>query len=184
MLDLELQLFTGDEEEQEQVQEVETPKEETTTQPFKAFSTEEDFSKFTQSISSKAKGELLKEIGGSNVNEIKDIMSKGKQYDEINTKYSEIETKFNEVKSVNGQLQEQLILTKFNIADDFKDEFLTLAKAKVNDEVSIDQASELVYEKLGKTFFKEGVKPTIKIGGDSSKVTETEQDVMQRLRKL
>ena len=183
MLDLDIQLFTDEEQETPKVEETQ-PKVEATTQPFKAFESEEEFSKFTQSISSKAKGEILKEIGGSNVNEIKDIMSKGKQYDEINEKYTSIESKFNEVKTVNGQLQEKLILTKFNIADDFKDEFLTLAKAKVNDEVNIDAASQLAFDKLVKTFFKEGNKHSIKIGGDSSKVTETEEEVMKKLRNL
>jgi chaperonin cofactor prefoldin len=186
MLELDIQLFND--EEQETVEETQSlgtisSETETTTQPFKAFETEEEFSKFTQSLSSKAKGEILKEIGGSNVNEIKDIMSKGKQYDEVNGKYVELETKFNSVISEKDKLQTDLILTKFNIADDFKDEFLTLANAKVNDEVDLQTASQQVFEKLGKNFIKE-TKP-LKIGGDKTKVIPPDvKEENEKLRNL
>ena len=185
MLDLDIQLFADEEnKEGEQVQPVvETPPE-TTTQPFKAFENEEEFNKFTQSISSKAKGELLKEIGYNSVSDIKSVVEKGNQFDDISNKYTEVESKYKGAIDEAEALRIDLITTKYNISDEFKDEFVTLTKAKVNDDTDINKAAQSVYEKLSKSFFNEGKKPSIKIGGDSSKITENEQEIMEKYRKL
>ena len=184
MLDLDIQLFTDEEQETTQVEgdtNDTTATVETTTQPFKAFESEEEFSKFTQSISSKAKGEILKEIGGSNVNDIKQVLEKGKQYDEINNKYVDIETKYNSVLTEKEQLTTDLIVTKYNIADDFKEEFLTLAKAKVNDDVDLQTASQQVFDKVGKNFIKE--KLPVQIGGGKQPKSEPTNEAMAKFRK-
>lgn len=180
MLKYDIQMFTEGEEGQ-----TITPQEEVkVTTPFKAFESEEEFNKFTQSISSKAKGELLKEIGGSNVNEIKDYLTKGKQYDEVSSKISGIEEKYKAVLDENSVLKTDLIITKYNVSEEFKDEFITLAKAKVSDDVGLEQAAQSVYEKLGKSFFKGEVKPIIKIGGDPKPPSEDPEKVMEKLRKI
>lgn len=179
MLKYDIQMFTEGEEGQ-----VETPKDKETTTPFKAFESEEEFNKFTQSISSKAKGELLKEIGGSNVNEIKDYLTKGKQYDDVSSKITGIEEKYKAVLDENSVLKTDLIVTKYNVADEFKDEFITLAKAKITDDIGLEQAAQSVYEKLGKSFIKGDVKPKIQIGGDPKPPTDDPEKVMEKLRKI
>lgn len=127
--------------------------EDTTVVPvtFKTFDTEEDFNKYSQSISSKAKSELLNEIGFKSVAEIKGNLNKGTEYDNLTTKYqetltkyTEIESKYNESLSNQDKLKSDLILTKYNIDDDFKEDFMILAKAKVNEETDLEKASQMV----------------------------------------
>lgn len=173
MLKFNIQMFADGEEDK-----VETPS------FFKTFSSEEDFTKFTQSISSKAKNELLDEIGYKSVSEIKGVVEKGSQYDEVSNKYTEIETKYNSVLAESEKLKVDLLTTKYNINDEFKDEFVTLAKSKVTDEVDIDTAAQSVYEKLNKSFFTEGNKPKIKIGGDGKPPVDDESDIFKNLRKI
>jgi ribosome-associated toxin RatA of RatAB toxin-antitoxin module len=186
MLDLDIQLFTDEEQETTQVEgdtNDTTTTVETTTQPFKAFESEEEFSKFTQSISSKAKGEILKEIGGSNVNDIKSVYEKGKQFDDINEKYTTIKSEYETALTDKENLTADLIVTKYNIDDEYKDEFLTLAKAKISDDVDLQTASKQVFDKLGKNFTK--TPNSIKIGGN--KTTPIPPDIkkeMEDLRKL
>jgi len=179
MLKMMIQLFAEGNEE-EQTPPVVQPTEVTT--PFKAFSSEEEFSKFTQSISSKAKGEILKEIGASNVGEVKEKLTKYVDLETYPTKYTELETKYTELLQQNEKATNDLLLTKYNVHEDFQNEFLTLAKAGVNETVDIQKSAEALANKLGNSFFKNGNKPKIIIGGDQTPPQETNSAQVQKFR--
>jgi len=171
MLDLNIQLFAeGDENEQGS----------NPTTPFKAFATEDEYNKFTQSISSKAKGEILNEIGYKSVSEIKENLGKVKEYEGFKTNYTELEGNFNTLKSEHEKIVDELVTTKYGVTDDFKNEFLTLAKAGVKEDVTLLQSAESVAKKFS-TF--QGTTP-IKIGGAGGGTQMTEQEKIKHLRKL
>lgn len=90
--------------EQETVEETqveETTVEETTTSGLPT--TEEEFKRSIQSASSKAKNEILKEIGIEKVADIKALIEKGSKYDEILTEREALQKDKEEVE---GKLQE------------------------------------------------------------------------------
>lgn len=170
MLDLELQLFNDGEEQ--------TPKNEVPTQPFKAFESEDEFSKFTQSISSKAKGEILKELGIKSVAEFQEKYSGVEQLEALKgslsekdqalvekiNAYTELEGKYNEVLKQNQENMEKLVLSQYELPDTFKDDFKVLVRAGVNDEKTFEQSAKEVYERLNIT----QVKNKIQIGGEKA----------------
>lgn len=119
-----------------------TPEEQVTTEenkpaeetPFKSFATEEEYNKAIKSEQSKAKNELLKEMGVKSVQETKDALAKVASFDELNTKYQ--------------KLEENLTLTELGVKDEFKDEALLLAKSKVTDEMGLKDALTDVIKKM------------------------------------
>ena len=106
--------------------------------------TEEEYNKALQSAASKAKYALLQEL---NIKSVDDYKAKVSQYEtaineskslkEANTKYQE---------QIND-LNETLVMEKMGVDDAFKDDLLTLAKAKVTDEIDFSKAVEMVLEK-------------------------------------
>lgn len=115
------------------------------TNAFKTFATEDDFNKAIKSEQSKAKNELLKELGIKNVQEAKETFAKVGQ---LETQITEFQTKTTEWETKYTQVQEELVVTKFNVKPELKEEALTLAKAKVTAEMPLDKALEAVVAKL------------------------------------
>lgn len=105
---------------------------------FKTFATEEEYNKVIKSETSKAKNSLLQEIGIKSVQEGREALTKAS---ELEAKIAEIETKYT-------QAAEELVIVSANIKPEFKEEALTLAKAKVTEEVPLDKALEAVVAKL------------------------------------
>jgi len=108
----------------------ETPKE----KPFKSFATEDEFNSAIKSERSKAQNLILKELGISSVKEGKETLSNTKELSEYKEKYN--------------KLQEDLIVTKAGVKEEFKEEALTLAKTYTSEEVNLEQALEKVIEKM------------------------------------
>lgn len=147
---------------------------------FKAFESEDEYNKAIQSASSKAKGDLLKEMGVSSVQDVKDKFGKIAEYEASHTKYAELEGSFNALKGEHEKTIDELITTKYGVNDDFKNEFLTLAKAGVTKDVTLLQSAEMVSKKLSTIV---GTPGKIQIGGTpGGKVSPQEE--MARLRKL
>ena len=115
------------------------------TNAFKTFATEEDFNKTIQSEQSKAKNELMKELGIKNVQEAKETFAKVTQ---LETQINEFQTKTAEWETKYTQATEELAIAQFNIKPELKEEALTLAKAKVTEEVPLNKALEAVVAKL------------------------------------
>lgn len=86
--------------EEEQVNE--TAVEETNIQVSGLPTTEEDYKKAIQSASSKAKNEILKEIGIEKVADIKALIEKGNKYDEIYADYEKLQ---NDTTELNSKLE-------------------------------------------------------------------------------
>lgn len=102
--------------------------------PFKTFATEEEYNNELKSTASKAKNELLNKIGVKSVDEATTKIAKGKESDEIATKYVE--------------LQEEVIVTRLGIREEYKSEALALAKLNVKDDVTLEEALTGVVKKL------------------------------------
>jgi hypothetical protein len=148
--------------------------------PFKAFATEDDFKKFEQSTRSKAQGELLKEIGIANVAEAKDGLAKIKGYVELETNYKNLEGNYTTLKGEHENLSNELIVTKYQVPDDFKTEFLTLAKAGVTEKVTIAQSAEIVAKKFNSVL---GGKGKVIIGGASGGTKTPEEEQIAKVRQ-
>jgi len=158
--------------------------------PFKAFATEEEFNEFVgkqvQSASSKAKGEILSELGIKSVNDAKEkfsalneLDSLRQSYTQTNEKYQELESKYNSVIEENTKTKEALVLTKYKVPETFQQDFLVLAKAGVKektedaDGVSFEEAAKQVYERLNLT----KVNNKIVIGGEKKPKEQTDAQI-------
>lgn len=108
------------------------------TEPFKAFTTEEEFNNFVKSTSSKAKNEILKALETNSVDEGKEKMS---QAEVLEQDLQKAITRLN-------QLEEENALVRVGIQDEFKEEALVLARAKVNDSLNLENALKQVSEKF------------------------------------
>ena len=117
----------------------------TETEAFKTFATEEEFNKAVKSEQSKAKNELMKDLGIKNVQEAKEVFAKVSQ---LETQITEFQTKTTEWENKYTQVQEELVITQFNVKPELKEEALTLAKAKVTTEMPLNKALEAVVAKL------------------------------------
>lgn len=101
---------------------------------FKTFATEEEFTNAVKSERSKAKNEILTELGVKSVDDAKSALAAK----------TELET----VKNTVTQLQEKLVLTENEVAEEFKNEALTLAKAGLKEGVDLDAALKQVLAKF------------------------------------
>ena len=129
---------------------------------FKAFTTEDEYNNSIKSERSKAKNEILVELGLTNVAEGKEAL----------TKASTLQTEFEAATTKASKLEENLALTKLGIADTYAEEALALAKPKVNDKMDLTAALTEVSKKfpvmLGKT-----IVPAPGVGG------ERQEDISQ-----
>ena len=146
-------------------------KKEEPKQPFKAFATEEEYNKAIKSERSKAKNEVLQELGTKSIDEAKSTLQKT----------ATLETELNDTKSKYQTLEQDYHLSKVGVKDEYREEVVTLAKAKVNDETTFDKALEAVVEKMpfvtGKSFQKQ-------VGSQPGQKEETgEKTVTEQLAK-
>lgn len=137
---------------------------------FKAFETEDEFNKYNQSLSSKAKGEILKEVGFNSVSEIKERIaqsSKVLEVEEANkslqSEHEKLLGEFDLLKTSKTELEDKLLVTKYNVSEEFSKQFITLVRSGVDDKVTLDQSAEQVITLLQKNPFKSGGK-IVKIG--------------------
>ena len=150
-----------------------TPTPEATPTPtaFKSFSTEEEYNNALKSEKSKGKGEIMKELGISSVDEGKASLTKtGQLQEELNT-----------YKTKATQLEESLTLNKLGVREDYSEEALSLAKSKVNDKVDLSTALGEVIKK----FPMMTSKTQKNIGGDKGEgdPTEDQGDIKTELNK-
>lgn len=158
--------------------------------PFKAFATEEEFNEFVgkqvQSASSKAKGEILSELGIKSVNEAKEkfqalgeLDSLKQSYTQTSQKYTELENQYKAVLEDYNKTKESLILTKYKVPETFQQDFLVLAKAGVKEKtedsegVSLEESAKQVYERLNLT----KVNNKIVIGGEKKTKEQTDAQI-------
>jgi hypothetical protein len=119
------------------------------SQPYKVFTSEDEYRKEIQSTSSKAKYEMLKELNVKNVEEIRVKFSELEAAKADLSEYGKLKTELDNLTAEKTRLSEDLVLTKFGIQDAFKQEALTLAKSKVQDfEGSLEEAMKDTIAKI------------------------------------
>jgi hypothetical protein len=151
--------------------------------PYKVFNSEDEYKKEVQSLSSKAKYELLKELNA-------------KSLDDIRSKFSELEAVKNELSALNDikseleatrkekeLLSDTLLAIKAGAKQETLDDFLTLAKKKVNDEVNLEQAMKLVLDTYKEFRAEDLGSITNRIGTEKGQ-KPTNRDYIMDLTKL
>jgi hypothetical protein len=129
---------------------------------------EEEYNKAVQSASGKAKNEILKELGITSVKDFNIL----KQTYETAIKDAEV------LASTNESLSNRLILKDLDIRDDVIDDFISLAKKRVSDNKSFEQAAKEVaeiYPTMVKTFEKQVKVATEKKDGSKKEHTYSEE---------
>lgn len=135
-----------------QVQEnntVENKVEEVEQKPFKVFDTEEALNKELQSARSKAKYELLQELGIANVDEFKSLKS---TYDSAIKDKEELLAKYKELEDIHNKAKQDYELDKIGVKIDKKEDFLLLAKSRMTEKDTITSISEKLKEEYPSLF--------------------------------
>lgn len=139
--------------------------------------TEAELNKKLQSASSKAKNDIMKELG---INSIKDFQDLKTNYETaINTKTS-LEENINTLNQEKTKLSEDLLLTKLGVSEEYREDLLTLAKSKVDNDHTLEDVSKSLLEKFPQ--FK-GVKETIKMGTEKAEIKQDTPPVDTELSK-
>lgn len=159
--------------------------------PYKVFNTQEDYDKFIKSESMKKVADLYKELGVKSKEELKAYKESATEYnalkesyDTVNTSRTELEDKFNALTKKYNDLENELLITEFGINKEQSEDFLILAKSKVNDTVDLRKACEGIVQQY--PYFKENsVKDIFKIGSPRSEEIKRDitEDEKQQLRK-
>ena len=193
LLKLRIQLFATDEEGQ-QVEdtavdtpdtegaqggnEVETEKpQEVEEQGFSI--SEEEHNKALQSASSKAKHELLKEIGLESVKDIKDLIGKGGQLDALNVELEATRAENLTLNSTIKSINDAKLAQAFEIPEKSQGLFIKLVD-ELEGDLTREEKAEIIKEQL------------VGIGGVAQKVgtakqtdgTRTEAELLAELQKL
>lgn len=161
---------------------VETPtNEEPKKKEYPTFSSIEDYNKHVQSISSKAKGEILKEIGLDKVADIKLAIEQGKTAQTIADELELTKSELNALKIQIKQAEDDKLLSEVGIPKEFSELFLELV-AKDTSELTTKEKAIKVKETIAKMV---GVTPTVSTPKAPS-ITEKElsDKQMADLRKL
>lgn len=176
---LEFQKFYNTEEGAGQGSTEETVSKETTKQetqePYKAFATEEDYQKELKSAQSKAKNEILQKLGVKSVDEGTQNLTKADQLEQdLKATVSRLQ-----------QLEEENVLVRAEISDDYKKEALTLARASVDENTSLEVALKQVVEKFPNLLKapKKGVERVGLDGANTDPKTVSEQLTQQLSKK-
>ena len=140
--------------------------------------TEEEYKKAIQSAASKAKYAILQEMGVKSVDEFKNKYS---EYDSAIKENKSLQDKIKEQEVLIGKQQEDLVLEKLQVSDEFRSDLITLAKAKVSDTVDFKSACEEVLQKNPNW---KAVSDPVKLGTEKSESkTTSAEDVLSKKYK-
>lgn len=142
---------------------------------YKVFATEEEFTKALQSEKSKAKHEILQKLGIDSVDSGKENLTKAEVLEQD---LSKAITRLN-------QLEEENALVRIGIQEEFKDEALTLARAKVTEDRNLEAALREVTKKFP-NLLNQPEKPKEKVGkvGAEKGVKQETTDAQRLLEDL
>ena len=151
---------------------------------YKVFDTEDDYNREMKSTSSKAKYEMLKELGAKNLDEVRgkftELEAVKSELANLDSIRSELET----TKLEKQKVSEDLIVTKLGVKEESRDDFLVLAKNKLGDfDNSLEDAAKSILDKY--TYFSNSdVIAQTKIGVEKkTKSVSTRNEIMD-LTKL
>lgn len=143
-------------------------------QPYKAFSSEEEFNKFVKSQQSKAKNDILKALEAKSVDEGKQKLNESQQLKQ------ELDATANRI----AQLEEENAIVKTGVSEDYKDDALTLARAKVDDNTDLSSALAEVIKKHPHMAGKQNKPKDVKVGSDKGNEPEQgKDDVKERIKQ-
>lgn len=138
-----------------------TATEETSSKEVETYS-KEDYEKAIKSAASKAKYDILKELGINSVKEFQELKS---TYENTITEKKTLEKSINDLNKKNTNLEEDLLLTKLGVSEEYKKDILTLAKSKVDEGHNLETVSKELLEKYPQW---RNAKETIKMGTEKS----------------
>ena len=139
---------------------------------------EEEYKKAIQSAASKAKYAILQEMGVKSVEEFKNKYS---EYDNAIKENESLQNKIKEQEVLITKQQEDLVLEKLQVGEDYKSDLITLAKAKVSDTVDFKSACEEVLQKNPNW---KAVSDPVKLGTEKSEAkTTSAEDVLSKKYK-
>lgn len=161
MLELNIQLFAEDEVDltnEVGVQTEQVPAQEPPKDVIPTFATLDDYKKHVQSIASKAKGELLKEIGYDKVTDIKEAIALGQtskqiaeEFDLTKKEVEELKAQLTEKNTLLAKIEDDKLLQELKIPTEYADMFFTLIDADKS-ELSRKDKAVSVKTKLLKMF--------------------------------
>lgn len=136
--------------------------------PYKVFTSEEEYQKELKSAQSKAKNEILQKLGVKSVDEGTKSLTKAEELEkDLQTTLSRLQ-----------KIEEESVLVKSGIAEDYYQEALTLAKSKVNDNTTLEAAMKEVVTKFPNLLGKVKQDP-LKVGGDKKPNKEDGETQLQ-----
>lgn len=122
----------------------------------------EDYDKAIQSAKSKAKYDILKELGINSVKEFQELKS---TYENTINEKKTLEKSLADMNKKNTTLEEDLLLTKLGVSEEYKKDVLTLAKSKVDESHNLETVSKDLLEKYPQW---KNVKETVRMGTEKS----------------
>ena len=122
----------------------------------------DEHKKALQSAASKAKFDILKELGINSVKEFQELKS---TYETAINEKSTLEKSITDLNKKNTTLEEDLLLTKLGVSEEYKKDILTLAKSKVDEGHNLETVSKELLDRYPQW---RGVKETIKMGTERS----------------
>ena len=136
----------------------------------------DEHKKALQSASSKAKYDILKELG---INSVKEFQELKTTYETAINEKSSLEETVKDLNNKRNSLEEDLLLTKLGVSDEYKNDLLTLAKSKVSENQNLETVSKELLDKYPQW---RGAKETIKMGTEKADV-ENKPEVSSELLK-
>ena len=137
----------------------------------------EDYDKAIKSASSKAKYDILKELGINSVKEFQELRS---TYETAINQKASLEESISNLNSEKSKLQEDLMLSKLGVSEEYSNDLLTLAKSKVDENHTLEQVSKELLERYPQWKIS---KETIKMGTERTDNRANEPEVDSALLK-
>lgn len=128
-----------------------------------------DYDKAIKSAASKAKYDILKELG---INSVKEFQELKNTYESAISEKSSLQEQVNNLNNKNTTLEEDLLLTKLGVSEEYKKDVLTLAKSKVDESHNLETVSKELLDKYPQW---RNVKETIKMGTEKSDPTNVSE---------
>lgn len=153
-----------------------TVKEESSIQEVETYS-REDYDKAIKSASSKAKYDILKELG---INSVKEFHELKNTYESAISEKETLAESVSTLSKDKTRLEESLMLSKLGVSEEYTNDLLTLAKSKVDENHTLEQVSKELLEKYPQWRTS---KETIKMGTERSDNRSTEPEVDSALLK-
>lgn len=142
--------------------------------PFKVFTSEEDYKKEIQSISSKAKNDLLQKLEISSVDDYKSFKERYTELENINKKLEN--EKLDLANQINTKNTE-ILYAKLGINDENKNDFEALLKARLSN--NSDEDPYEIGKKIVDTYFNKTNKE-VKFGNEKHQNAPQEMDNVTR----